>query len=218
MRIPEDIALLDIELRQFTQERAHRTYLALIEAAGKVFLELGFDQTQTPDIAARAKVSVGTFYRYFKDKREIFLEIVRRHLAQAHRDVLAGLDRAGFVGKDHRTAIESVVGILLQAVKRDAAAHRLFLEMSLRDEEVGALRRAFDAEGRRRLAALIAEVCPTDLVADPEATAYVIHTSVVECALDMAGAHGPIPVPEERASAALVEVISRALFGIEERR
>ncbi len=217
MRIPEDIALLDIELRQFTQERARRTYQALIDAAGEVFLDKGFDHTQTPDIAARAKVSVGTFYRYFKDKRAIFLEIVRRHLAQAHRDVLSRLNGASFAGMDHRTAIEGVVRILLQAVQRDAGAHRLFLEMSLRDEEVAALRRAFDVEGRRRLAELIAEVCPIELVADPEATAYVIHTSVVECALHMAGARGPIPVSHERASTALVELITRSLFGIESR-
>jgi AcrR family transcriptional regulator len=216
VQIPEDIALLDIELRQFTQERAQRTYLALIEAAGRVFLEQGFDQTQTPDIAARAQVSVGTFYRYFKDKREVFLEIVRRHLARAHREVLARLGQVRLDLDDRRSAIGEVVEILLTAVERDAAAHRLFLEMSLRDPEVAALRQAFDVEGRRRLTEVIAAACPPPRVVDAEAMAYILHTSVVECAMHMAGARGPSPVSRERGRAALVDVISRALFGIED--
>ncbi len=215
MRIPADIALFDIEVREFAQERAHRTYEALIEAAGEVFLAKGFDQTQTPDIAAQAKVSVGTFYRYFKDKRAVLLELLRRDLALAHREILARLVPGQFVGVNRRAAIESVVEILLANVDREPAAQRLFLEMSLRDDDVAALRQAFDVEARRRLTDLIATICPPELVADPEATAYIVHTAVVECAMHMAGARGPNPVAQERATVALVELIYRALFGIE---
>ena len=44
----------------------------------------------------------------------------------------------------------------------------------------------------------------------------MIHTAVIECAVHIAGARGPLPVSRERAVAALTEIIYRALFGIDE--
>ena len=199
----------------FAQDRARRTYHSLLEAAAEVFVAKGFDATQTPDIAAAAGVSVGTFYRYFNDKREIFLEILRRNLNRSHNEVLSGLTADRFVGAGRRGTIERTIEVLIENITRSPGMQKLFLELSLRDPQVAALKRAFDDEGRRRVAALIAAICPADQVADPEATAYMIHTAAVECALRIAGAHGAPPVPRDRAVAALTELVYRALFGIE---
>jgi AcrR family transcriptional regulator len=70
-----------VEERSFTQERARATYRALLAAARAVFAARGYDRTQAPEIAEHAGVSVGTFYRYFEDKREAFVEVTRVHLA-----------------------------------------------------------------------------------------------------------------------------------------
>jgi AcrR family transcriptional regulator len=199
----------------FAQDRARRTYHALLEAAAEVFVDKGFDATQTPDIAAAAGVSVGTFYRYFNDKREIFLEILRRNLNRSHNEVLSGLTPERLRGADRRATIELAMHVLIENITRSPGMQKMFLEMSLRDAQVAALKRAFDDEGRRRVTELIAAICPADQVADPEATAYMIHTAVIECALRIAGAHGQPPVPRERAVAALTELVYRALFGIE---
>ena len=77
--------------REFSQARSKRTYENLIGAASAMFAERGFDTTQTPDIAAAASMSVGTFYRYFSDKREVFLEVIRRYLESVHERVLTDL-------------------------------------------------------------------------------------------------------------------------------
>lgn len=208
-------ALFDTQPRQFAQERARRTYEALVEAATEVFAERGFDTTQTPDIAARAKVSVGTFYRYFSDKREAFLEVVRRHLSRAHVSVMAELTPDRFVGSGRRQTIEIALEILLQHLGTNPGLQNVILEMSLRDGKVAELRRTFDAAALEKLAALVAAVCPREDVADPEATAFVIQTSVVECAVAISGARGESPVERDRAIAALTEMIFRAMFGIE---
>jgi AcrR family transcriptional regulator len=205
--------LLTAEAREFTQARSQRTYEALIEAGAEVFAEVGFDATQTPEIAARAGVSVGTFYRYFKDKKEIFIEILRRHLATARDEVLADLEPERFVGVGKRATIEAAIGVLLENVRSRPGLHRAYLEMSLRDPEIAALRDAFDREAHQYIAALIAAICRREEVADPEATAYIIQTSVVECATAIS--RGPTVVSAERSLAALTELVYRALFGIE---
>jgi AcrR family transcriptional regulator len=215
MRFSDHIPPFGAPPREFAQERARRTYEALVGAALEVFTEKGYDATQTPDISAAAGVSVGTFYRYFSDKREIFLEVVRRELAQSHEEVMGQLTPDRFADKDPRAAIDAVLAILLENVNRQPGRQRLFLEMSLRDDKVAELERAFERDGRERLAQLIAAICPKEQVADPEATAYVVYTSVVECAIHMVGAHGRPPVSQERGMAALAELIYRALFGIE---
>jgi AcrR family transcriptional regulator len=197
--------------REFPQERARRTYEALVDAGARLFARRGFDATQTPDIAAEAGVSVGTFYRYFPDKMEMFLEIQRRQLARAYHEVMGRLTPDRFAGVDGRAAIEDALGVLLDHINKSPEMQRVFLEMALRDERVAALKRAFDDAARPALAALIATIAPRRNVSDAEATAFIIHTAVVECAIAISGARGAVPVSRERALAALTEVVCRAV-------
>lgn len=46
----------------------------LIRAAVELFVERGFDQTTTADIAQRAGVTERTFFRHFPDKREVLFD------------------------------------------------------------------------------------------------------------------------------------------------
>ncbi len=48
------------------------------------------------------------------------------------------------------------------------------------------------------------------------ATAYMLHTALVECALYLAGIRGTQAISRERGMAALSEIVSHALFGLEE--
>lgn len=78
--------------RSFKQARAEKTHGAILAAAASLYAERGFHSVQTPDIAKRAKISVGALYRYFKNKHEIFAELVHRILEQNRmaQDELAG--------------------------------------------------------------------------------------------------------------------------------
>jgi AcrR family transcriptional regulator len=46
----------------------------MIRAAAELFMERGFDQTTTADIAKRAGVTERTFFRHFPDKREVLFD------------------------------------------------------------------------------------------------------------------------------------------------
>jgi AcrR family transcriptional regulator len=46
------------------------------DAARKVFLEKGFQQTRIKDITSAAGISTGTFYIYYKDKQELFMDAI----------------------------------------------------------------------------------------------------------------------------------------------
>jgi AcrR family transcriptional regulator len=214
--VPEDAGLFEEPSRNFRQARARKTYEALISSAAKLFAERGFDATQTPDIAQSAGVSVGTFYRYFTDKKEIYIEATRRELARAYGHVLDRLTPDRFAGKARRATVQETLRILLEHVTVRPEAMRVYVEMAMRDEQVAALKIDFDSAARQRLAALFEAICPREDVPDPEATAYIVYTAVMGCAYHIAGVTSePTPVARERAFDALTELVTRALFGIE---
>jgi len=209
---PIELLLVDHRARDFAQERARRTYEALVEAASFAFLENGYDATGSPEIAARAGVATGTFYRYFDDKKQAFLEVCRRNLAAGYQRILQRLTPERFGGKARHATIAEAIDILLEHVSAHPRMHRVFVEMSLRDDDVSRLRRAFDDASCERLTQLCRLIATRDAVPDPEATAWVIYTAAVECASAVAGLRGPPTIDVARAKAALSRVIERALF------
>lgn len=196
----------------FRQERSRRSYLALIDAALKLFSAHGYDAVGTPEIAQRAGVSVGTFYRYFEDKHEVYLEITRRTMIAAYHETIEGLGPERFVGRARRETISETVAVLFDHVLSRPQLTRSFTEMSLRDPEVAELRRAFETVSVQRLTALISAIVPREVVPDPEATAYVLYGSAMQTAYGLAGHFGEPPVDAERARKALTSFIERALF------
>jgi len=196
----------------FRQERSRRSYLALIDAATELFGAHGYDAIGTPEIAQRAGVAVGTFYRYFDDKKEVYLEVVRRTMTSAYADTIEGLTPQRFLGRARHETIDECVRILFQHVLARPELSRSFTEMSLRDRDVAALRRAFEMVSVQRLTMLITAIVPREVVPDPEATAYVLYGSAMQTAYSLAGHTGLPPVSAERTRAALTSFIERALF------
>lgn len=196
----------------FRQDRSRRSYLALIDAATALFSAHGYDAVGTPEIARRAGVSVGTFYRYFDDKHEIYLEIARRTMASAHEETLANLGPERFVGRARHETISETIAILFDHVISRPQLTRSFREMSLRDPEVAELSRAFEQVAVTRIAALISAIVGHDVVPDPEATAWVLHAAAMETVYGLAGHRGPPPISPERARQALTSFIERAVF------
>jgi AcrR family transcriptional regulator len=197
---------------EFRQERSKRSYEALLTAAEELFAVHGYDAIGTPEIAQKAGVSVGTFYRYFDDKHEVYLEIMRRMMVSAYNETIDRLTPEHFLGRARHEAISEACNILFDHVLSRPQLTRSFMEMSLRDTNVAELRRAFEQLGVQRLAALIEAITPRDHVPDPEAFAYVLYGSAMQCAYGLAVHLVPSQMDRDRARAALTAFIERALF------
>lgn len=74
----------DIQLGQFPtipkQARAQEKRQALLESGSILFVEQGYEHTTAKEIAAHAGVATGTFYRYFSDKRQLLLSLLKDKL------------------------------------------------------------------------------------------------------------------------------------------
>ena len=58
--------------------RMQDRYDAILDAAKGIFADKGFDGTSIADIARAARISDGLVYRYFRNKRELLYEVLRK--------------------------------------------------------------------------------------------------------------------------------------------
>jgi AcrR family transcriptional regulator len=65
---------------QPTSERGRRTRAAIVDAARRVFLEMGYAEANATAITKAAGVSYGSFYVYFNSKEELFREVATEHM------------------------------------------------------------------------------------------------------------------------------------------
>ncbi len=71
--VVEDAASKQEESRTGAREKRRQQ---IKEAASEVFLEKGFQQSRIQDITSAAGISTGTFYIYYGDKRELFMDVI----------------------------------------------------------------------------------------------------------------------------------------------
>lgn len=64
----------------------------IFEAARELFLENGFKKTNVAGIAKRANIAVGSFYRFYDSKEDIFVQIYNHENEQIKREILAEVD------------------------------------------------------------------------------------------------------------------------------
>jgi len=212
--------LVTRDTRSFVQQRAHETHAALLNAAADVFAKRGFDDTQTPDIARAAGVSVGTFYRYFADKRQAFIEMIERRMQAMFERVMANLTVDAFgatrTAEDRLAAVNKVIDVLFHNTSENPGLQRVFLAMSMRDPDVARIRRDLDERGRATLALLISQVAPKGRIQNSRAAAEVIRIAAQEVAIATIGGRGDKSHEDADAlRAALAEMLYRYVFGNE---
>ena len=62
--------------RNPTQKRSMEKKQRIKDAAFELMAKNGYHNTSSNEIAKKAEVSIGTFYSYFKDKKELYKELV----------------------------------------------------------------------------------------------------------------------------------------------
>ncbi len=64
------------QIRMPQQQRSIEKRKKIIDAGCQLFSEKGYHNTNTAEIAKLAGVSTGIVYNYFKDKKDIFMEVI----------------------------------------------------------------------------------------------------------------------------------------------
>src|ERR1044071_5493088 len=91
------------------QARSKQTKKKIIQAAIQLFQDRGYEKTTSNDIAAEAGVSVGSFYVYFTDKRQLLLTIFDRLADELFKNIFDGMRPEHLFDSDLRARIKQAV-------------------------------------------------------------------------------------------------------------
>jgi AcrR family transcriptional regulator len=128
-------ATLDKRLRPRKTPRQTRsvdTRARILAAAREVFAAHGYSAGTTNRIAEAAGLSVGSLYQYFPNKDAILVELVRAHIEEGTREVLAAAAARSGRGDDFAALVRAVVAAMVEAHLPDRRLHRVLFEESPR--------------------------------------------------------------------------------------
>jgi AcrR family transcriptional regulator len=170
--------------RRGAQARGRATRARLLDAAERLFTQLGYDGTAMGDVARAAGVGVGTLYHHFTDKRALLLELIDRWGDRLATQRRTDLDFAVFLGDQPRLAIEGWLRRAYARLRDRPSVYLVVLGLAGRDAEVRQRYDRIEQLAVERLTALIEFGQRRGLMRaglDAQAAAFLIHHS-----LDMA--------------------------------
>lgn len=199
-------------LRTPQQARSRRTREKILAAAVACFEELGYDATTTAAIAKRARISVGSLYSYFQDKRTILLELFAKTSREISAYVVSSLDPDAWRDAEPRASVRKLIDALFHTRTFNPGMQRIIWERYFKDAE---FREAVQATENRIRAAMVElfavlKTQGTLRVVDVTTAAFVVYTSVEWTASRiMLGTSG---AAIDQAVEATSDMVSRFLF------
>lgn len=123
------------EVRTPRQERSIATKNKIIEAGYELFSKVGYYSTNTAEIAKKAGVSTGIVYGYFKDKRDILLDVLDIYLKKVLDPVFVTFD-ALTAPVNFESLVPQILDVTIDAHRNNANIHEALHAMTASDEAV----------------------------------------------------------------------------------
>jgi AcrR family transcriptional regulator len=108
---------------------------SLLDAASRVFGELGYHAATTNAIAAEAKVSPATLYQFFPNKEAIADALVARYATDLAKEERAA-DTQKLASASLEEAIRQVTGVVIEFHRKHPAFRTLYAEVPLSKDTV----------------------------------------------------------------------------------
>jgi AcrR family transcriptional regulator len=196
-------------VRDPVQQRGKEKKARIITAARKLLNREDFETVTANHIAKEAGVSVGTFYSYFKDKRDVFLEVIRQYSEDIFGELIANIRDL----KQGPSNLEEVVrSLILVAKKRhdhEKGLHKQMLVQSIRDPGIRELSHMEEGRADSLIREILDQYGDQIDVKDPDAAIFLV-TNCVEEMIHHLIIHGS-EISEERVFEELARMVYRYL-------
>jgi AcrR family transcriptional regulator len=124
-------------IRDPVQTRGKKTKQRLVSVGKDLFSQRGYHNITADEISHAAGVSVGTFYAYFTDKRDLFLAVLDSYLEKCNGIISEGIEALSTTGgQDISVLVMKVLRLILAVHKQSPRFLKEVLKMAFADEEV----------------------------------------------------------------------------------
>jgi AcrR family transcriptional regulator len=141
------------ERRKPSRERGVVRYEAILDAAEKIFSEVGYESATTNAIAEEGGIPVGSIYQFFPNKTSIYLALAERH-AKRVSEVLDSVLDPGLLQLSPEESVRKTVDALYGFYVREKAYRRFMQSGTILPEQVEVHQKII-AEISTRMAGLI---------------------------------------------------------------
>ncbi len=122
------------EVRTPVQERAIIKKNKIIEASYKLFSKVGYYNTNTAEIAKEAGVSTGIVYGYFKDKRDILLDVLDVYVNEVFPPFVKIIDSTTLENVDDLAP--KMVDVIIKTHEKNKKIHEALHSLTATDKAV----------------------------------------------------------------------------------
>jgi AcrR family transcriptional regulator len=140
---------------------AQQTRERLLETAAEVFNRVGYHGTDSNQIAHQAGYATGTFYKHFKDKKELFLAVYERWVSGQWEALSDAIGAGGTPAEIARALVEISIDFHIKArslrsslqvlISSDADAKRFYRQQRRKQlDTMARIRKEIGAPGRSR--------------------------------------------------------------------
>ncbi|WP_320174293.1 TetR/AcrR family transcriptional regulator [Maridesulfovibrio sp.] len=160
---------------EIVQDRADVTRNDILEAALEVFSEKGYAGANTKNIAAAAGVATGSVYRYFKNKKVIFIEVMNLLQGRIGSDLFAKARTMLDDGEPFSAVVRMLAVSSVEYYRNNRMFFREMIALEATDEKISAIGRERDRRTREGLMDFLGSRRQQLKVADLEAAAELVH-------------------------------------------
>ena len=187
------------------QDRSRATVEVILDAAARILVKDGYELFTTNRVAERAGVSVGSLYQYFPNKESLLAELMRLHVEELERGIVAITE-----GAAKRPLAETVRALVEDNVRAHLVDPELHRVLSEEVPRLGPLdwRTAYGERCTSRVRDALEQRRSELAVNDLDLAVYLV-TGAVESAIHDAVADRP----EDLRSGALAEELTRMIVG-----
>ncbi len=166
--------------RDPVQKRALVTREKILKAGEYLFSRRGYFRTNSRDIAKRAGVAIGSFYVYFKDKKEVLLETLERHNTEVLRRVKEYLEKNSLGPADGKGRMMKLIEAVIDAHLILPDYHEEIVSLMHTDSTIRAMMKRYTEESIEITYQLLVRVKDTLQVRDLRTSAEIITIFVEE--------------------------------------
>jgi len=187
------------------QDRSRATVEVILDAAARILVKDGYELFTTNRVAERAGVSVGSLYQYFPNKESLLAELMRLHVEELERGIVAITE-----GAARRPLAETVRALIEDNVRAHLVDPELHRVLSEEVPRLGPLdwRSAYGERCASRVRDALEQRRRELAVNDLDLAVYLVG-GAVESAIHDAVADRP----EDLRSGALAEELTRMIVG-----
>lgn len=117
------------------QKRSKETREKIINAAEKLFSELGYKDVNTNMIAVEAGVSVGSFYNYFDDKKHVLMAVLKRYNLHLRQEMSRAIPE-DLTDLDVEEVVLGLIKMSIETHKEKAGLMKMVEGLRSEDEDI----------------------------------------------------------------------------------